>query len=41
MSMVINLLISFVLNLSIVIACTIYGNTSVRKDNIKTKEKST
>ncbi|CAF2392675.1 unnamed protein product [Rotaria sp. Silwood2] len=41
MSMVINLLISFVLNISIVIACTIYSNDSVSKLTDRRKKKTT
>jgi len=38
MRMVINLLISFILNISIVIACTVYANEPVQK-SIDTREK--
>jgi len=41
MSMVINLLISFVLNVSIVIACTIYANGSTPKSIDERKKKTT
>ncbi|CAF1230029.1 unnamed protein product [Rotaria magnacalcarata] len=41
MSMVINLLISFILNISIVIACTIYTNNPVLKPTDDTKKKTT
>jgi len=40
--MVINLLISFVLNISIVIACTVYGgNGPVQKSTDERKKKTT
>jgi hypothetical protein len=41
MSMVINLLISFILNTSIVIACTVYANESVPKSTDEKKKKTT
>jgi hypothetical protein len=41
MNMVINLLISFVLNISIVVACTVYANGPVRKSTDETKKKTT
>jgi len=41
MSMVINLLISFLLNVSIVIACTIYSNDSLPKSTDERKKKTT
>jgi len=40
-NMVINLLISFILNTSIVIACTIYANESVPKSTDEKKQKTT
>jgi hypothetical protein len=41
MSMVINLLISFILNISIVIACTIYANGPKPKSADTRKKKTT
>ena len=41
MSMVLNLFISLILNLSIVIACTIYKYGPVRKSKDKKKKKTT
>ena len=41
MSMVTNLFISFILNLSIVIACTIYPNNPTQKSTDDSKQKTT
>lgn len=41
MSMVLNLFISLILNISIVIACTVYKSESVQKSKDKTKKKTT
>jgi hypothetical protein len=41
MSMVLNLFISLILNISIVIACTVYKYGPVRKSKDKTKKKTT